>query len=184
MHSGLKFSPLWGEPIQCPVNFCTLEAVALAEALANNIEDLLELENSESPGIAAQSAPPTPHENQAPATPRRPTKNHKKTTKDRGAQRATRELRGGGPKECALQYQRAARQGPLKSDASLASDLPRSKSAWVGLHNLKEDQSIYGLRELQEQYGLRLFEWDGRSVSFSTGPKPSPHALAGPPTRS
>jgi hypothetical protein len=55
-----------------------------------------------------------------------------------------------------------AKAHPLGVDADVASDLPHSKPAWVGLRELEDDRKVYGLEELQGGYGLRLFEWDGR----------------------
>jgi hypothetical protein len=68
----------------------------------------------------------------------------------------------------------AAKENPLKSKANLVSDLPHSKPVWIGLCG-EEDRNIYGLRELQGKYRLRLFEWDGRCVPSSfRGPLPNP----------
>lgn len=158
------------------MDFCTLDAIALADALADFAEDPPELETPipfKSPEQAKHLAAPPPCEIQTPSfDPPKPSKNQKKNAKDRGARRALRELRGSGPKECALKYRTVARRNPLESDASLASDLPHSKPAWVGLRESLGDRNVYGLKELQEQYGLRLFEWDGRSASLKPQQEP------------
>ena len=83
-----------------------------------------------------------------------------------------RKLQGSGPKECMQKYHTIVRWNPLKSDTSLASDLPHSKPAWVGLRKSQGDWNVYRLKELQEQYRLCLFEWDGRSASLKPQQEP------------
>ena len=84
MRSGFEFSPFWGEPIQCPADFCTLNAMALAEAQADGVEDFQELETPhppKDPGVAA--GPPAPEtQAQTRAFPVKLTKNQKKNAKD------------------------------------------------------------------------------------------------------
>ena len=90
------------------------------------------------------------------------TKNQKKNLKDRLLRRGCQELNGSGPKECSKKYRESARQQPLHINTNAATDLPHSKPAWIGVRELEEDRNIYGLGELQEKYGLRLVEWDGK----------------------
>jgi hypothetical protein len=107
-------------------------------------------------------APPPSEGNARPPPKKSLTKNQKKNLKDRQARRAQRELSGGDLKECSKKHRGLAKRHPLGVDADVASDLPHSKPAWVGLRELEDDWNIYGLEELQGRYGLRLFEWDGK----------------------
>jgi hypothetical protein len=68
---------------------------------------------------------------------------------------------GGGPKACSVKYRALAKTHPLSVKTDAANDLPHSKPAWIGLREIEEDRTVYGLAELQENFGLRLFEWDG-----------------------
>jgi hypothetical protein len=89
-------------------------------------------------------------------------KNQRKNLRDHVAHRALRELDRGGPKACSWRHQGLAKEHPLDVDANVESDLPHSKPAWVGLHELEDDHSLYTLTELQGTFGLWLFDWDGR----------------------
>jgi hypothetical protein len=109
-----------------------------------------------------QTPAPSPSGHAQPPPPKKLTKNQKKNLKDRQARNATREVRGSGPKACSEKYRASAKNHPLRSDADLANDLPHSKPAWIGLREVEEDRNVYGLAELQEKFGLRLFEWDGK----------------------
>jgi hypothetical protein len=71
-------------------------------------------------------------------------------------------LRGNGPKECSEKYTALAMNRPLRSNVDTKTDLPHSKPAWVGLHEMEDDQKVYGLVDLQEKFGLHLVEWDGK----------------------
>lgn len=172
----MEFSPFWGEPIQCPVGFSVVEAIARAEAHADDDDDLPELEtgpSGENPATPAQvPESPPPGCPAPPPSPKKLTKNQKKNLRGRQVRSAARELRGSGPKACSLKYRASAKTRPLKSDVDLARDLPHSKPAWVGLRKIEDDQNVYGLAELQDTYGLRLFEWDGRWVPLRlNGPR-------------
>ena len=160
MPSGEEFPPIWGKPIQCPEGFSTFDAIARAEALADELERL-ELEQS---GLENDPSGHSPAEEKLATPPpaERLTKNQKKNVKDRLLRRSRRELNGSGPKGCSKKYREPARQHPLHVNASAATDLPHSKPAWIGVRELEEDWSVYGLDELQEKYGLRLVEWDGK----------------------
>jgi hypothetical protein len=105
---------------------------------------------------------PHPESHAQPPTSKRLTKNQKKNLKDRQVRRATRELGGDGPKACSKKYRASAKNRPLKSDIDVANDLPHSKPAWIGLREMEQDRAVYGLAELQERFGLRYFEWDGK----------------------
>jgi hypothetical protein len=134
-----------------------LDAIARAEALADELEPA-ELEaNPSGDGPAEAEARST-----APTTPaERLSKNQKKNLKDRILRRRRRELNSSGPKECSQKYRESARKNPLGVDSD-GADLPRSKPAWIGVRELEEDRHVYTLAELQETYGLRLVEWDGK----------------------
>ena len=165
--SGQQYSPFWGKPIQCPVEFSTVEAVARAEAhaAAGDEDDQLELETpSDASPLVEASTHTAPAEQMPPPPPlpTRLTKNQKKNLKDRRVRNAARELRRGGPKACSEKYWTSAKNRPLNTQADAAHDLPHSKPAWIGLRERKESRHIYGLVELREKFGLRLFEWDGK----------------------
>ena len=114
------------------------------------------MENGPSGHSLAEAPPPAPPPGE------RLTKNQKKNLRDRLLRKSRRELNGGGPKECSKKYRESARQHPVHVNASAATDLPHSKPAWIGVRELEEDWNVYGLDELQEKYGLRLIEWDGK----------------------
>jgi hypothetical protein len=71
-------------------------------------------------------------------------------------------LRGSGPKGCLEKYTALAKKHLLRSNVNTSTDLPHSKPAWVGLREMEEGWKVYGLVELQERFGLCLFEWDGK----------------------
>ena len=152
---GQRFPPAWGEPIQCPVGFSTLDAIARAETFADEL-DHVELEANPSIHCPPEAPPATP----PPAE--RLTKNQKKNVKDRLLRKSRRELNGSGPKECSQKYRESARQHPVFVDSNTATDLPHSKPAWIGVCELEGDWYVYSLTELQEVYGMQLVEWDGR----------------------
>jgi hypothetical protein len=162
-HSVQRLSKPW-EPIQCPLGFSAFDAIGRAEA-HSNLDDCPELEAYPShaspvgmptPAQPPKVGPPCPNPSKA------LTKNQKKNLKDCKACRAQRALSVGGIKGCSKKHWGLAARHPLGIDTDITSNLPHSKPAWVGLHELESEQKVYGLQELQEGHGLQLIEWDGR----------------------
>jgi hypothetical protein len=145
-----------GEPIHCPQWFKTADALARAEAQADTSDTELETRTSASQEEQRRSPQPDPTNLGA-----RLTKNQKKNLKDRCARNKVRELRAGEPKQCSLRYKGSAKGQPVSVNADAAADLPRSKPAWIGLRDIEGEWKVYSLKELQEVFGLELFDWDG-----------------------
>jgi hypothetical protein len=164
---GPQLSCSIGRPIRCVRAFTAREAVARAESQPDEDTDTeLDPPSLRSPGgdpaasqILERPSDPSCSSERSPAA--RLTKTQKRNLKARELRRKERGLGADGLKSCAQKYRESAKGSGINVGTD-SNDLPRSKPGWIGLREVEDDRRVYGLVELQETFGLKLFPWDGK----------------------
>lgn len=126
-----------------------------------------EHEVEDTPQIENLQEAPAFHPHSKYARPPGMTKNQWSTAKKRSKrhnERAEAQVASGRTvKACSLKYRQHASPYAMSTTINVDDDLANNVTlpAWVGRQEVGQDWSEYGLLELQNEYGMALYNWNG-----------------------